>query len=123
MGRIRHLADLSIRRGCGFGILTIVTAMTGMSHDVRMALRGGAVMLTLMIVVLVWKSLRASHVRYRRTELWILLDGQLDWPEDRRQQLISGVLADRYMWHARATAVAALVLWLMAFVLTMLRAS
>ena len=122
MERVRYLADLSIRRGCGFGILAIVTAMTGMAHDMSLALRGGAVMLSLMVVILVWKGMRAQHVRYRRTELWVMLGGDLDWPESRRQQLISGVLADRYMWHARVTAVSALVLWLMAFGLTALHA-
>ncbi|MBI3514665.1 MAG: hypothetical protein HY060_11470 [Proteobacteria bacterium] len=122
MERLRYFADLSIRRGCAFGILTIATAMTGMSHDMRLAVRGGALMLTLMVVVLVWKSWRAGQVRYRRTELWVLLDRQLEWPESYRQQLISGVLAERYMWHARVTAMAAFALWVIALAMMALRA-
>ena len=119
--RVRYLADLSIRRGCGFGLIAIGTAMTGMSADIRLAVRGGALLFTIMGVILVCKSLRAMAKHYRRTEVWILLDGKVDWPEDRRQQLIGGTLRDRYMWHAERTALAALALWLVAFVLAWVR--
>jgi hypothetical protein len=122
MDRLRYFADVSIRRACGFGLIAIATAMTGMSHDVVLAMRGGAVMFMIMGAILLWKALRAGAKHYRRTEVWILLDGQLDWPEHRRQELIGGILRERYMWHAEVTAIAAAALWVLAFFLSVLRA-
>ena len=122
MERVRYLADMSIRRGCGFGLIAIGTAMTGMAGDIAMALKGGAIMTTLMGAVLVVKALRACGTNYRHTEVWILLDKKIDgWPPHRLQQLIGGILRDRYLWHAEMTALAALVLWVATFLLTVLR--
>jgi hypothetical protein len=121
MERIRFMADMSIRRACGFGLIAIATAMTGMSHDVRLAMRGGALMFMIMGAILLWKALRAGATHYRRTEVWILLDGKLDWPEHRRQELIGNVLRERYMWHAEMTAFVAAILWASAFLLGLLR--
>jgi hypothetical protein len=122
MERVRNLADLSIRRGCGFGLIAIGTAMTGMAGDIAMAIKGGAIMTTLMGAVLVIKALRASATNYRRTEVWIMLGKKIDgWPPHRLQQLIGGILRDRYLWHAEKTAVAALTLWMATFVLAVFR--
>jgi hypothetical protein len=118
MERIRYLADLSIRRGCGFALIAIATAMTGMAGDIAMAVKGGAIMTTLMGAVLVAKGIRATATNYRRTEVWIMLDKRIDgWPQHRLQQLIGGVLRERYLWHAEMTAVVAFALWTMDFLL------
>lgn len=121
MERVRYLADLSIRRGCGFGLIAIGTAMTGMAGDLAMAVKGGAIMVTLMGAVLVFKALRASATNYRRTEVWIMLDKQIDgWPPHRLQQLIGGTLRERYLWHAEMTAMVAFAMWVMTFLLAVL---
>ena len=118
---MRYLADLSIRRGCGFGLIAIATAMTGMAGDVAMAVKGGAIMTTLMGAVLVIKAMRAMATNYRHTEVWILLDKRIDgWPPDRLQQLIGGTLRDRYLWHAELTAMAAFALWTMTFLIAVI---
>lgn len=118
MERVRYLADMSIRRGCGFGLIAIGTAMTGMASDIVMAVKGGAIMLTLMGAILVFKGMRARATNYRHTEVWILLDKRLDgWPPNRIQQLIGSTLRDRYLWHAERTAMAAFALWAMAFLI------
>jgi hypothetical protein len=120
MERVRHLADLSIRRGCGFGLIAIATAMTGMAGDIAMAVKGGAVMTTLMGAVLVIKAMRAPATNYRRTEVWIMLDKRIDgWPPHRLQQLIGGTLRERYLWHAEMTAMVAFALWTMALVIAL----
>lgn len=122
MDRVRYLADLSIRRGCGFGLIAIGTAMTGMAGDIAMAVKGGAIMTTLMGAVLAIKAMRAAGVNYRHTEVWILLDKKIGgWPPHRLQQLIGGILRDRYLWHAEMTALAAFVLWMATFLLAVLR--
>ncbi|MBI3452060.1 MAG: hypothetical protein HY057_04370 [Rhodospirillales bacterium] len=92
-----------------------------MAYDASLAVRAGALLLTLMGTILVIKSIRAPVRNFRHTELWILLDRQHGLPENQAQQMIGGVLRDRYMWHAQITAVAALVLWLLAFLLAAIR--
>ena len=66
--------------------------------------------------------MRAAGINYRRTEVWILLDKKIDgWPPHRLQQLIGGILRDRYLWHAEMTALAAGALWMATFLLAVLR--
>jgi hypothetical protein len=118
MYRIRQCADISIRRGCGFGLLAIVCAMTGMAHEATLALRGGAIMVMVMWLILVAKGVHAPVRRYRDTEVWIMLDKRLDGvPAERLQQAIGGVLRERYLWHAYVFAGVAALMWLMTFIL------
>jgi multidrug efflux pump subunit AcrB len=116
--RIRRCADLSIRRGCGFALLGIWAATVGMAYEALVAVRGGAVMLSLMTAILVLRAMRAPARNYRRTEVWILLDKRHGLPEHRAQGVIGGVLRDRYLWHAQATALGAFGLWLAVFLLS-----
>ena len=119
--RIHHFADVSIRRGCGFGILAIWSAMMGMSVDMVVAAKSGALLVTLMGVVLLAKSIRAPAKSYRRTEVWILLDKRHDLPETRAQAVIGTIMRERYLWHAQVVAGIALALWLTALALLLLR--
>jgi hypothetical protein len=116
MDHLRDLADLSIRRGCGFAAIGIVSVMTGLAGDAVLAAKGGALLVTLTAVVLLYKGLKAPARNYRRTELWIMLDRKLHGvPESRAQHLIGRILRERYMWHAQASAAVAFTLWLVAF--------
>ena len=115
--RIRQSADISIRRGCGFGLLAVSTAMVGVAHDMALAAYGGAVMLALMGAILGLKGLRAPYRSYRTTELWLLLDRNHGLPEASAQPVIGGILRDRYYWHARWTAALSLGLWLLSLLL------
>ena len=119
MDRIRYFADMSIRRGCGFAGIAIGSAMVGMASDARLATRGGAIMVTLAFIVLLAKSLRAPARHYRRTEVWILLDGKVDLPENRVQQAIGQVLRERFLWHAEIAAALAAILWLISFAIAL----
>ena len=117
MDRLRYLADLSIRRGCGFGLLAIACTMIGVAHDLALALRAGAIMMMIVWTVLLVKAHRAPVRRYRDTEVWILLEKKLDGvPPERLQATIGGVLRERYLWHAYAFAVIAAGMWVAAFV-------
>lgn len=111
MDHIRHYADLSIRRACGFGFLGIATAMVGVYTDIVLAVRLAATGVTLMGTVLLFKSLQAPHRSYKKTEVWILLDRRHGLPEARAQEVFGNVLRERYLWHATLVAVVALVLW------------
>lgn len=112
MDRIRYLADLSIRRACGFGLIAIATAAVGMSSDAVLALKLSAISASAMVAILVVKALQAPSRNYKRTEVWIMLEKRHDLPEARAQQVFGNILRERYMWHATVTATAAGVLWL-----------
>ncbi|MGE0714220.1 MAG: hypothetical protein AB7P02_02155 [Alphaproteobacteria bacterium] len=112
MDQIRQLADLSIRRGCGFGMLAVATAMVGVADDVALASYGGAIMMALMAAILFLKGLRAPQRRYRSTELWLLLDKRHGLPEERAQAVIGGILRERYFLHARVATAVAAFLWI-----------
>lgn len=113
--RIRVHADLSIRRGCGFALLGIATFMIGMSSDAVLAFRSGAIMVSLVLVALLLKGMRAPKRSYKKTEVWILLDKRHGLPEARAQQVFGTILRDRYFWHAEIAALAALGLWIITF--------
>lgn len=121
MERIRYFADQSIRRGCGFGMLGISTAMVGGAHDIVLAMRLGATCVTLMGVILVLKGLQAPSRSYKRTEVWFLLNQRHGLPETRAQQVFGNLLRERYMWHAEVTATVAVFMWLTTFLLGWMR--
>lgn len=117
MERLRYYADLSIRRGCGFGLLAIGTAVVGMASDMRLATKAAAIGMTLMVAILLLKAMQAPRRSYKRTELWILIDRKHSFPEARAQEVFGNVLRERYFWHAEVAAIGAAALWLLSFVL------
>ena len=115
---LRRYADQSIRRACGFALLAIWTFMFGMMGEPTIAVRSGAILTTLGGAVLLLKANNAPTRRYRRTELWIMIGERLKgYPSDRLQQLIGGILAERYRWHANVAASVAGAMWLIVIVL------
>jgi len=115
--QIRRLANVSIRRACGFGLLAIATAMVGMAYDVRLAVRMGAIGVSLMVAVLLLMGVRAPLRSYKDTETWILMGRRHDLPEARAQQVIGNILRDCYFSHATLIGSAAGFLWVLAYVL------
>lgn len=121
MDRIRHFADLSIRRGCGFGLLAITTMMVGVSYEVLLAVKLGALALTFMGVVLLLKGLQATRRNFKHTELWILLERRHDLPDAHAQHMIGGLLRDLYFRYAEFSAIGAFLFWGFAFALWLVR--
>ncbi|MGE0734750.1 MAG: hypothetical protein AB7P50_08360 [Alphaproteobacteria bacterium] len=115
IARIRQLADVSIRRACGFGLIAIVTVMFGVSSDPRLSIRAGAIGASLITLVLLAKAVRARRKPYKDTEVWLMLPDGHGLPETSAQRVIGGILRERYLWHATLAAVVALVLWLVGF--------
>lgn len=111
MERIRACAELSVRRGCGFAALAILTFMFGLSAAPVLALRAGAILTALASVVLFLKALRAPNRDYRRTELWVLLDRNHGLPEAHAERIINTVLRDVYLRYAEFAGLIALTLW------------
>jgi hypothetical protein len=117
MDRIRFCADLSIRRACGFALLAIATAVAGNAFAPALAVRTAATLISLMAAVLTLMAWHAPHRDYRRTEVWILLDKKHNLPPHRAQEVIGGVLHDRYQWHADVTLAVAALLWAVVVIL------
>jgi O-antigen/teichoic acid export membrane protein len=107
---IRRQAELSVRRGCGFALMAIVTAMVGFSGEPRIAVRAGAVFVVIAAVVLFWRGWTARNRNYRRTEVWLMIEDAPALPRERLQTMIGGALAEVYFSHARLAAWVALAM-------------
>lgn len=113
---LQTLADLSIRRACGFAALGIATVMIGLSFDLVLAFRSGAI-LTSLVCGVIWLRVILSPWRdIRDTEMWMLLAHERQHltrgPEARRIAAAAGeVLRERLVWHAERVALAAFALW------------
>jgi hypothetical protein len=109
--RVHGAADYGIRRGLSFVVIAIGTVMAGLSFQPYLAVKTGAILVSLTTLVLVMKGLHAPARDYRQTEVWILLDKTLPLPTERAQMVIGATLRDRYAWHAGVVAAIALALW------------
>jgi hypothetical protein len=114
MDRVTMMADLSIRRACGFAGLAIGATMAALSFEPVLCFRIGAVLFAVTAAVLWVLGQDAPRRNVRRTELWTLLGGRAPVPEARLQQVLGGVLRERYLWHATGAAVLAVSLWAIA---------
>ena len=107
---IRRCAELSVRRGCGFALIAVVTAMVGFSSEPWIAVRSGAIFVLIGAVVLFWKGRHARQRNYRHTEVWLMIEDAPALPRERLQTMIGNALADVYYDHARLAANVALAL-------------
>ncbi|HYC63190.1 MAG TPA: hypothetical protein VEC14_00550 [Reyranellaceae bacterium] len=114
---IRRHAELSVRRGCGFALMAIVTAMVGFSAEPWIAVRAGAVFVIIAAVVLAWRGWAARTRNYRHTEVWLMIEDAPALPRERLQDMIGGALADAYFAHARTAAWIALAMCLIGIVI------
>jgi hypothetical protein len=120
MDRVTTMADLSIRRACGFAALAIGTVMASLSFDAVLCFRSGALLTALVAAVLWFMAHGALRRNVRRTELWTLLGGKVPVPPDRAQLVLGTVLRDRYLWHATVAAGVAVALWAVAGLIVLL---
>ena len=111
MNRIREAAHHSVARGCGFAGLAIGTVMIGLSYDPHLSLRSGAILVTLMAVVLKLFALRAPNRDPRHTETWLLLEPDDLPPMPASRRLVCRVLAETYASFSRWIFAGALALW------------
>lgn len=107
---IRRYAELSVRRGCAFALMAVVTAMVGFSGEPWIAVRSGTVFVLIAAIVLFWKGRRARERNYRHTEVWLMIEDAPALPRERLQNMIGGALADAYFGHARVATYMALAM-------------
>ncbi len=117
MNRIQYFAGVSVRRACGFGVLAIITMVSGFVPIPLLAVKLAATLTTLMGVILALKAMHALKKPYRRTELWVLLEKNHGLPEAYAQRMLMGTLQGLYIGYAEIAGWIALALWGIAFTL------
>ena len=117
MEEIERLADLSVKRGCAFALLAITTVMTGLAGTPLLALKSGAILLSLMVAVLTFRALFARSQSCRRTEVWAMLGRDRRPPEALAQRVITEALRATYWRYAELCAAGSILLWLLALAL------
>lgn len=111
--RIEDTANVSVARGCAFGLLAIFTFMIGLVGDPHLALRSGGFLSLLMCMILVLCAWHAPHKHYKSTETWLMLPRDVRPHPEIAQRIISRVLRDafyRFAIHAAWLAVGFLAL-------------
>lgn len=112
--RIQFAAETSIGRAVGFGALAIATVVFGLVFDPVLAFKTGGALTLLMAAILQLKAELARSQPYRSTEVWLLLDRQLDLPDAHAQRIVSTVLRSVYQRYARASFAVAVGSWMLA---------
>ncbi len=121
MDRIEYLADVIVRRGCGFALLAICMVMLGLSYDLLLCLKSGAVLQALHGVVLGLFAYNAPKWNHRSTELWVLLDKGADLPPNYPPEQLLEVLRKTYLRYAEMAGVVTLALCIGATIVWVVR--
>jgi hypothetical protein len=108
MDRIDHLADGVVRRGCGFALLAIFTVMWGLSYDLLLCLKTGAILVALHGSVLAVFAYRAPRRNHKSTELWALLAKGEDLPPHYPPAQLLEVMRKTYIRYAELSGKLAL---------------
>ena len=114
MEHLRHAAQQSVLRACGFGSLAIFCVMVGLSFDPHASFKAGGILTTIMVIVLIMKAYEALTKDYRKTEMWLCLPKDFRPPESFAQRVSAAVLHQTYLTFAKWTSAIAIVLWLLA---------
>lgn len=85
--------------------------MIGLSYDVLAALRAGGVCVSLLTIVLIFRSIRAARVDHRKTEMWLMLEEGQQPPEAYARWAVSVALRDAYLRFAQYAALASIIIW------------
>jgi hypothetical protein len=118
MELMRRIAYETVLRACGFGSLAIFCVMVGMSFDPRAAFQAGGTLTTIMALILIWKAREALTKDYRKTEMWLYLPKDFRPPEAYAQWASATVLRDTYLTFALWTSMIAIVMWVIALIIS-----
>lgn len=121
MDRIEYLADMIVRRGCAFALLAIGMVMLGLSYDLLLCLKSGAVLQALHGSVLGLFAYNAPRWNHRSTELWVLLNKGADLPPNYPPEQLLEVLRKTYLRYAEMAGVVTLALCIGAAVVWVFR--
>ena len=119
MDAIRRAAFVSVSRACGFCALAILCVMLGFAHDPQRSAQAGSLLFFALALGLIWKAQLALRTNYKKTETWIMLSPEDRPPKATAQTVLSVILRDVYLLHARYCAIAAASLLAAAIVLSL----
>lgn len=105
--RLNQLATISVARGVGFAGLAIICMMVGFSGNPHALLKAGGLGALLVTAVLVMKARAAPQFRYRRTEVWLMLEPHERPPEAYAQRMIAAAREAALFRFAQASAATA----------------
>jgi hypothetical protein len=109
--RIRHLAGVSVGRGCFFAALAIWCTMSGLIFDPVMALKCGSILTLLTAAVLLLKAQLVRRTSYKQTEVWVMLERKVDLLPAHAQRLIADALHEMYMRYTLYAMIIAVLFW------------
>jgi hypothetical protein len=110
MDAIRRAAFVSVSRACGFFALGVLCVMLGFAHDPQRSAQAGSLLFFALALGLIWKAQLALRANYKKTETWLMLAPEDRPSESTAQTVLSVILRDVYLIHARYSAVAAATL-------------
>ncbi len=102
--RLNQLAILSVARGVGFAALAIACAMVGFYGNPHALFKFGGLGFLLIAAVLIMKARSAPDLRYRRTEVWRMLQPDERPPVAYAQRMIAAARQAALLRFAQATA-------------------
>jgi hypothetical protein len=116
---MRRVAFETVLRACAFASLAIFCVMVGMSFSPRVCFQTGGFLTTFMTAILILKAYEAKTKPYRRTEMWLYLPEEHRPPAAYAQWASATVLRETYLRFAHWTSIVAIVLWFIAFLISL----
>lgn len=121
MDAIRRAALVSVSRACGFCALGFLCVMLGFAHDPQRSVQAGSLLFFALALGLIWKAQLALRANHKKTETWLMLAPEDRPPTATAQTVLSVILREVYLLHARYSAIAAIALLLAAVALSLWR--
>ena len=97
METVEKTVFIYVFRACDFTGLAIFCLMFGLSFELSLAARAGRILCAILTAILVLYAYRARFRRYKRTELWIILDKAERRPAGIAQKIFGQVLHETYL--------------------------
>jgi hypothetical protein len=105
------MADLVIRRALGFVGLAIMLVVLSLSFQLALALRSGALLVTLLWLIVLLKLAYVPNQNMRQSELWLMVAERHSPDALPMQAAMRTAFANRLRWHADRIGAFAISLW------------
>ncbi len=109
--RLEAMADLVIRRAVGFASLAIVLVVLSLSFQLALALRSGAMLVTLLWLIVLLKLVYVPSQDMRHSELWLMVAERHSPDALPMQAAMRMAFAARLRWHADRIGAFSMTLW------------
>ena len=93
--------------------------MLGFAYDPQRSAQAGSLLFFALALGLIWKAQLALRANYKKTETWLMLAPEDRPSKDTAQTVLSVILREVYLLHARYCAIAAAGLLAAAIVLSL----